>query len=776
MLGFFRRYEKYFFVVITFVIVISFTFFGTYGTLTQEPSQHDREAFQTVNGRSVSEHQLEVFSRFIATDNLDKVTSGGAWGPNFLNSGVIQEDLLQTGLALLLVADYKDQLREDLAPRHEKEKKYVPYSHPSAKFVGAVTAWQQLAPEIKFYFDQLQASGDPVEEEALVARIRLFMAEKRLPAPLLYRVIRQQEKQQSWLTPDSRLGQVDLALFNYRTVEDWFGPRFVRLVAEFIINTAEIAKQKGYQVSETEAFADLIRNAELSYQQNSRNPNLGVANTAQYMTKQLKILGIDQTQAVKVWQQVLLFRRYFLDVGRSAFVDPFTIEQLNSYAAESVEGVLYQLPTQLRLGSYRELQRLEIYLDAVANPSPSLTLPTLYYAPSEVARKNPELVQKQYRLKIASVDKERLQAKIGVKETWDWEVEDANWRALTKEFPELGVKGAKNREERFAALEGLDRRTRGRVDAFARTAIVDSHPEWLEETLAAAPASEQDVGISRRGGSTPFAGLERRQKLISLLDKAPLGKEDPALKAFTADNKNYYRIIVLERDPKQRILTFAEASREGILDTILDRNLQTFYIDNRLQYADDFQLPSGGWKPFESVKLRVADHYFADKLKAIKAKAPKGTGSTGDLLAAVRLHPHLAAARTALKRDPKAVDRWVATGEDDPLKGQWKLIQRDYSVSRGSEESYLNKEAIFAISEGEFGQIKTLPNGDLTFFQLTGQGTGLPAEELEAQVYAAYGVLTNEAQRELMRNTLVALKEKRAISLDYMHRNRQNME
>lgn len=774
MLGFFRRYEKYFFIVITFVIVISFTFFGTYGTLTREPSQHDREAFQTVTGRSVSEHQLEVFSRFIATDNLDKVTSGGVWGPNFLNNGVIQEDLLQTGLALLLVADYKDQLREDLVSRHEKEKRYVPYSHPKADYVGVETAWKQLAPEIKFYFDQLQATNDPVEEEALVARIRLYMGEKRLPAPLLYRVIRQQEKQQSWLTPDPRLGQIDLALFNYRTAEDWFGPRFVRLVAEFVINTAEIAKQKGYQISEAEAFADLIRNAELSYQQNSRNPDLGVATVGQYMAKQLKLMGIDQTQAVKVWQQVLLFRRYFLDVGRSAFVDPFMVEQLNSYAAESVEGTLYQLPTPLRLGSYRELQRLETYLDAVANPSSSLTLPTLFYAASEVEKKNPELVQKQYRLKIASVDKEKLQAKIGVKETWDWEVDDANWKKLTKEFPELGVKGAKTREERFAALESLDRRTRGRVDAFARTMIVDSHPEWLEEALATVPVSEQDVGISRRGGNTPFVGLERRQKLIALLDKAPIGEQDPALKAFTGDNKNYYRIIVVKRDPKQRILTFAEASREGVLDAILDRNLQTFYIDNRLQYADEFQLPNGGWKPYESVKLRVADHYFADKLKAIKDKAPKGTGSTGDLLAAVRLYPHLAAARSALKGDPKSAEKWVANGEEDPLSGQWKLVQRDYSASRGSQESYLEKEAIFALKEGEFGKIKTLPNGDLTFFQVSAQGIGLSADELESQVFAAYDVLSNEAQRELMRNTLVALKEKRAISLDYMRRNKES--
>jgi len=61
-------------------------------------------------------------------------------------------------------------------------------------------------------------------------------------------------------------------LFGYHTAEDWFGPRFVKLVSEFVINSAKIAEQRGYKVSKEETLVDLMRNVETSFQQIRKIP------------------------------------------------------------------------------------------------------------------------------------------------------------------------------------------------------------------------------------------------------------------------------------------------------------------------------------------------------------------------------------------------------------------------------------------------------------------------------------------------------------------------
>jgi hypothetical protein len=56
MLEFFRKYQRYFFILITIVIVISFSFFGTYSTLSNG-SFREQIAFTTVDGTDITRHE-----------------------------------------------------------------------------------------------------------------------------------------------------------------------------------------------------------------------------------------------------------------------------------------------------------------------------------------------------------------------------------------------------------------------------------------------------------------------------------------------------------------------------------------------------------------------------------------------------------------------------------------------------------------------------------------------------------------------------------------------
>lgn len=804
MLDFFRRNQRYFFFVITVVIVISFSFFGTYSTI---PAANIREqvAFVAIDGTEVKRSDLEEMTLFLSSDLDDKVIFGGVWGPNFLNDGVIKKDFLQTGLAEILAAQYEPVLAADLQKKLEKEKRYNLYAHPEANFINIESVWDYFAPEMKTNYSALKQAKQATNEEALNARVRLYLGERRLPPPLVRQVLRYQEKQYNWITPDQKLDRTDLSLFGYHTLDDWFGPHFIRIIGEFIINASKVAEQKGYIVTKEEAWADLIHNAQLSYQQNIQNPNLGVANSAEYINEQLHRMRMDQSMAVKIWRQVLLFRRLFQDIGLSVFVDPFSFEQVNAFAKESASGELYQLPQELHLHSYQDLQKFETYLTATSKrpseDSKTLMLPTEFLSAAEVAKNYPELVQKRYFLEVSQVDKSNLQAKVPVKESWSWQVENKNWEKLKKEFPELGVKTGNTPEERFSALESLDNRTRTRVDAYARNAWLDEHPEWMENALKNADAKHIVVGISEKGNGDLFKGIKDPKKLMNLLDTAPLAgemdkssdkekKSQEALNHYTDNHQKYFYIRVIERKPDWEILTFAEANKKGVLDIIVDRQLEEYYKKVQSQYPATFQKEDKSWKSFSEARSSVADLYYAKSLNAIRndytkaiPKEKKNELSTGDLTAPYRLYSHVRNASAVLMKTPEKSIEVIRESpkhtdnekfaDREPLANQWKLEKIDYRVERSGDEKKLNPAEVFPLALDGWTQVQTLPNGEIYFFHKTGNEASGVSTLVAEKIDQARRILSDDAQKAYMRQLVADIKAKNAISLDYLN---QSME
>lgn len=791
MLEFLRKHQRYFFFVITIVIIISFSFFGTYSTLSQN-YPHEQTVFTAVNGTDVKRQELDDMTMFISTDAHDKLVLGGIWGPNFLNDGVIRKDFLETGMGFILGLNYPEELLKDLRPRAEKEKRFSLYSNPQAAFINVESAWNYFSPDMKFNFDFLRQVGNPIDAEALAARISLFLQEKQFPAPLLKQVLRYQEKQYAWVQPDANLDYHDLSLFGYHTLEDWFGPRFVRLVAQFIINSSKVAEEKGYKVTKEEALADLMQHASQSYQQNMNNPYLAVANFQQYFEEQLRRMGMDQNKAVKIWRDVLLFRRLFNDIGNAVVIDPLSVEKLQNYTQESVVGSIYELPKGLRFDNSRSMQKLEVYLNAVSKRDSSdkglLMLPTAFLSVDEVAKKYPELVQHRYVLDMAQVNKNSLQTKVSVKETWNWEMEDQNWATLKKKFPVLENKKAASREERYAALESLDDKTRVQVDAFARSAIVDAHPEWLEEALAKAPSKTMQLALLEKGGKTPFSKGEKRQEILSLLDQASLKGEtenqsSQKLMKYSPDNENFYRIVVVKKEPKHEILTFAEAEEQGVLDALLDKELEAYYVKVRTTDSSQYQKPDGSWKSLADVRDLVADKFFEKIRKAIEkdytsAISPEKPPAVflGDFLASIRLFAYVREARDNLKKDEKNTQKWVLNEEKSEglpsrigLEDQWKLVETAYQGVRSELNSDLNAQEIFALQPNSWSQVSTPANGDLNFFHLQKREASHSQATMD-KTGQLYRVASLDAQRVYMQKLLYQLKDKKALSLDYMNR------
>lgn len=789
MLAFMRKHQKYFYAIITVVIVISFSFFGTYSTLSGN-SIHEQEAFTTVAGDSISRLDLEEMALFIGTDSNDKVLFGGIWGPNFLNNGVIQKDFLETGLAAILAENFSNDLQSDFKSRFARELRYEPYTHPQAKFLSSQSVWNYFAPAIATHLQSFQSAKDPLAPEAIDAKIQLFLAEKKFPSPYLSQFLRYQEKQHKSITHDPALEQQDFSLFGYHTTEDWFGSRFTRLISQFIFNAASIAEKKGYSVSKEEALADLKSNAEASFKENKDNPRIGVANSGEYFDQQLYRMRLDKAKAVKLWQKVLLFRRLFDDVNQSVFIDSLAYKTFDQNASEVAIGEVFRAPGALRFSDFQTLQRFETYLDVVSkrdrNEKNSLSLPKKFLTPEEVAKKTPELVQKQYQLQVASANKKDLQAKVTVKETLAWELDESNWKSLKQQFPELGLKKSETKDDRLKAIEELDSITRVRADQFARKEIVASHPEWLNAALDQASPQNLSVSLSLKGGHPAFEGLRNGEEFMKLLDRAEIGKTSPSLEKVTFDDENFYRITVLEKSPQLEVLTFEKANQGSAVESLnrlRDEALEVAYIQLRSTHPEDYQNEDKSWKSLGEVKDKVALVHYNKILEGIKAQLKTREDSEkyqhleGERLTPYRFIGEAENLMQQLKKDRNLAPSLTVTGNATLLADQFKWVKEPLHLSRKSEKTLAQGDKLFKQAPQTWSPLVLAPNGDIYFSWVEAkQNDPIDPTLLNDQVNRARFLLGNEAERTYLKTLLPELKERHAISFDYLYVGESTME
>lgn len=779
MLHHFRKYQKYIYIVVTVIIVISFSFFGTYGTLGGN-AIHEQVAFTDVAGNAIKRSELEELVYFIGTDSMDKQIYGGMPGPNFLNDGVIRKDLLETGLAYLLVQAYPDQFRDEYQKKSARERLYTPYKHPQAPFISSMNVWNAWAPAIPKSLDVLKQASDPLSEEAFHARLALYFNQDRFPSYYLQRVMMMQEKQ-SGLPRDEYLAQADFSLFGYHTLDDWFGSHFVRLMAEWIINAAALAEMKGHYISDEQALASLTENAAQSFQANKESPYLGASTAGEYFDQQLQRMRLDKNKAVKLWKQVLLFRSLFDDVGHAVFVDTNSYRHFNAHAEEGLAGSLFQLPSSLRLREPSELLQLELYLNATGKRSKEeqkiLELPSSFYTVEQILKSKPELVRKKYKLEVAKFSKNALQTKVTLKETLGWQLDQSHWNRLKKQFPVLAMnKEAVSSEDKLAKLDSLDTKSRAQVDEWSRKQIVEEHPEWIENALAESASKADFYSLSPEAPSPLFKGLEKGSQLIALLDA-----NAPSLEKISFDGDTFYRIKVLEKSSGMEVLSFGEAKSNGILEEMALKELEIAYVQLRSQDPALYQNPDKSWKPIEQVKEQVTVAYLKPVYQAIKKElASHPDGDKFKALENERLTPYrfAFAGRKALETLQKSPEKKAdysrpkdeLLSNEKELAGQFKWLESSLTISRKDPSGLAEASALLALEPGKWSKVVKAPNGDLYFAFIKEKSRG--EENLEAlreQVAKARFLLGTEAMRVYLSSLLPLLKEKEAISFKFLN-------
>lgn len=737
MLSFFRKNQRIFFLFITVVIIVTFVFFGTYNVLA--PTQvHDETAFEALDGKTVKSSYLDEMARFLSADGAEAFLKNHmqkSYPGNFLNDGVVVKDFLQTGMAQVIFQYFFQELTPDLQTRLEKEKHFATYKHPYAQFITAESVWESFAPELRSQLDVLRASQDASLQESFDARVNLYLQERQFPPAFLRQVLLYQQKQYDWLPPDQALMQDNLSLFGYRDLNDWFGSTFVKLMSQVIINSAAIAKERGYKVSSEEVVTDLLAQSGQAFERLKGSANMHAKNGQELLQEYLRASQIDESRLINIWQDLLLFRRLFNDIGSSVIVDALALQDFNHYARQGAEIELYTLPVEFNFKDFHVLQLFEVYLDAIAqqNREP-LLLPTSFKTVDELEKIAPQLVEKRFWVEIGSVNKNQLLAKVGIKETWDWELQDENWEALKKQFPELALNPAQDDQARFQVLEALDPKTRNLVDHFARETLADAHPEWKQYAMDIAPTHEEILAI---GESCSLTGITDTKKLLAYLEAQPLDETFD----YTQDETNFYQLRIKERATAKNVLTFREALDKGILGKMLKNVLEKEpeYGESVLTAIQN-ECKKNGISLEATQKNELASYRFADYMRTQQKEILKESVET--------VSTSEDQARSILDRPPIAL--------------QWKLNTKKEVVNR-SNPSTLCFEEVMSSSPLGFSKIALLEERGLCFYQFLNKIEEI--EDLAPQISHYRTMLASEAKCNALRDFLARMQNSQAITL-----------
>lgn len=682
MLQFFRNYQKYFFGVIAVVVIMSFSFFGSYG------------AMQGDGGQVRELREEEVLTRLVS--NNERV-------PNFLHGHLFQNEWIETGLVAQVAQNHFSEIRDEVAERLDKAKRFRPYVHPQAPFLNAAAVWAHFSPEMAEHLKEIK--DKEVSPAAFGALLQLYMDQVACPPELVRHILQYQQNTSGDVVPDPALSQGDLALFGFHGESDWFGDKLVGFVIDRVLEGAALAEEKGIQVSWDEAKADLLHNLYEGLVREKRDLTPQLA--ASYFPQQLHLIGLDERQAVKAWRKALLFKKYTDSVRNEVTLDEAPYQQRARISGETVDVVAYQLPQELQLKSYLDLQKFQYYIEAACGASSkSLELPQHFLPLDQVEKKHPELIEKVYTVEVASVKKSALENRISLKETWDWQLDEVHWKEIKNAFPSVASMLSSTRDERLFGLDQLDPKERLKIDEFARSRIINDHPEWIQDELAKAQLRPMSLKIRLKGGKVPLEGIVNPQTLADLLNAGDIS-------SYSEDGKHYYRIVNKEKPSEKKLALLSDVLKDPTFDDV------------------------------------VAKRNYGDLLKAIEKdyvqagrKLPEETSM--DFFASRRLFHFM-----------RTQNQELSLG--GAPQGLWPLEKKELEIKR-QDRGFFDPEELFTKTVGDWSAVTVKDQGAMGFFRLVDRKQGqVPYEE---EMQRDKEALIAQAKKKLVRDLLPVLEER----------------
>lgn len=732
MMRLFRKHQKKFFIVIFAVTVLSFALVGTVNVLHETPNL-DKKIGHTFNGKPITDRQLQVLIKFLSLGSHE----------------VLKEDLMAKGLIPMLGEKYFNQFKDEFHEKLQKAKQSKPYVHPKAPFLSAMQIWSRFIPELVFHLQEVQM-GD-VSPKTFVAYSQLYLDQVAFPPELLGRILCYQQQQCQGLPPDRHIYDSQyLALFGHHSFEEWFGPKYAEILGKFIFNAAQIAEEKGYKVSLAEARAYLLQTYLRALKTASPEQEFTFSDASQCLRTHLHHLIIDESQAAKICQKILLAQRLFNDIGQGIFIDPISYQKFMDFSEQKVVIDAYTLPIALQIKNFNQLIQLCYYHEAVSPNSHSFfeDLPHTVLSAKEIEKMHPELVVEHYELGIAKISKEEVSQHLSLKETWDYQLSDEGWSYLKTQYSFL--KDDQEPTKRSLILEELDPEQRLIIDKMTRLYLVSQRPEFIEEQLRNLPMQKHKVALLAKGKTTFFEDIKKISALSEALQSASIGSDGFI---FSEDQDIFYHIVVWDKSPHKEILTFQEALNRGCLLDSLEKKLQDFYEQLCQKQDPEFQDASGSFKKFIDVRDTVAKRLYEHDLNGAIIQENMSQEELDRYFI-----PILERAQSHIQKYQE--ESYFLKPAHHPLLDQWKLSKQTQEIKR-SDITKLSKSDLFSMPIKAWSSLVFPKNRETVFYCLIEKS--YPKADIQKQVEQGQKLLGMDAQRLLMHQVLERMESNHEV-------------
>ncbi len=803
MIAYFRRYQRAIYIVVTVVIVVSFSFFGTYSSLTKGSFAGDTVIATLVDGTNVYRSDCTRYIQFLSTNPENSGDGGG----NPLNDGFLEKAILNSPFGDQLLLALGQEVETDMTAKLEKEKKYQPYQHPQAPFVSAVNVWTYFAPDVKDHFFQFQKLPQNASlQEIYTAKKNLYLAERQFPAVYLKQILMYQQKQYSWLEADVTLESRNMNLMGYHSFEEWFGKKFLVASVLAIMNTAKIAEKEGLVVPYDEAKLCLYGNAKNYVERYSHDQSISdfdkQKKIEEVINRTLVSYGMEEHDAIEIMRSLLLFQRAVTEIPSHIVTAKAPFQNFLQESTAEANLTVYRLPEWLRGKSLNDIVQVQFWIDSVSSASArgsnGLDLPKSFLPHQEVLKTVPELVQKRFLVSLAKVKKSNLFDRIRLKDLWTWLDNDENWEKLTKQFPVLLEKKISQPSDRVRIFDNLSGEIKRSVDNFIRNDIVSTRQDWLQEALKNQKTNVEVLSIRALGGKKPLDGIQDQRALSQVLSEAPIGEAYLPLDQYTQDHEYYYKIVVLDRSPDYEIVPLQVALQDGTLSVLVHAFLKAQYAKIQSQKSGrEFQKENGEYRDFVEIQDTLLHHVYATYTKKLDALIEKWSRELPEftvwdqetdhngvsVYAKVRYLPYLYEIAEVAKNQSGDIDTTLVQSMDVPdaldmstplhfdasqqlLDHAWRvekvqktIFRKDVSYGAQASLDHLFEEAPGSItkpyydSQGQVASFATLNE------KKPGDIQGVLFETFEA----ASGFLGDEAIRERSEALLHTMTEKDAL-------------
>jgi GcvH upstream region-like protein len=741
MLALLRKYQKAIFAVVAFMVIASFSFFGTYGAVKSDlPKEEDVSLGKVLGGGNLSSKTLHQVERFLDTDFFD-VMAGLGGSANLLNDGFLRNDLVKSGLASILFNSSKEEIWSELKDKVQKFKEFKPYVHPS-KFVSFEMMISQFARNYHEDLDSFRKAT--LDEENFQYLGKLYVDQTIFPAEMMRKMMLYVEHQYSSMAkPDPSLKQADLSLFYAKRASDWFGFKFLDKASRFVVHGAAFAEKKGYKVSKEEAKAHILQTLTKHLHQLDQNADYSEMDVTKYYRQEMAKLQMGEKDLLNVCQKILVLRKMLDEIGHSVFVDANMYQQFAKFASEGALVEVYSLPKDFQFKKEEDLIKFEIYLDAVSQNRDDSLLPTHFRPMDEINLKAPELLEKRFLVNIAHMKKSDLLSEVSLRKTWDWQLDDQNWQELKDTFSELKAIDAQEKEVRFSILQNLAEEIREKIDQYARKKILDAKTDLVKEKLTKAQLEKKLLTLSLKGEDETLSGIKDKRELLDLLES-----QNEKLSCFSQDEENFYRIEILDKSSLWEILTFKEANERGVLASLLEKKLLNDYKKK------------GFSAPFSEVRDQLIDFEFSALRKKYK-EIELSKDESVEVALQRRFFPYMKKMQNVLV---SGVNENILTSDvmsksecltpKDGLDKQWLLKKESIKVSRKMAHPYLD-ENLYKMAKGQWSSILSTSEGPV-FYQVLDKYEDL--SDVNKKMEEGRELLGKEAKEEFVSRLLADVK------------------